>query len=173
VYLGRGAAAQDQKWLQAHGITHILNVADDVPNFYPGQYIYCNLQVGDFGQDAGISRVFTQALTFVQKALTTSHMHSKVLVHCANGSNRSATVLVALLMQIQQWSLRQAWLAILTDRPNVYPLKDNQLQLLAFEIQQRKIATMTVGSFAKLKKQHVKLGRKKDILLPVVETVKI
>ena len=67
IYLGRGAAAQDLSWLQNNKIGYILNVADDVPNFFPDQFVYCNLQVGDFGADKGISRVFEQATTFVRE----------------------------------------------------------------------------------------------------------
>lgn len=30
LYVGSAGAAQDPLWLQAHGITHVLNVADEV-----------------------------------------------------------------------------------------------------------------------------------------------
>ena len=70
VWLGRGAAAQDRGLLAELGVTHILNVADDVPNFHAGDpaLTYCALEVGDFGADAGISRVFATAHAFARSA---------------------------------------------------------------------------------------------------------
>ncbi len=98
LYLGRGQDAKNLKQLQQHGITHILNVADDVENFHPNYFTYANLNVTDFGGDKGIRRVFPPARDFVKTALSTRR--NTVLVHCANGSNRSATVVIALLMML-------------------------------------------------------------------------
>ena len=59
VFLGAGRDAENLAQLRAHGITHVLNCADDVPNFHEGEpgLVYENLGVGDFGTDAGIARV--------------------------------------------------------------------------------------------------------------------
>jgi hypothetical protein len=35
LYVGSLAAASDQEWLEAHGITHILTVAWDIAPFWP------------------------------------------------------------------------------------------------------------------------------------------
>jgi hypothetical protein len=67
LYLGSGNEASDFEYLKSLGITHILNVADDVENFFPSEFTYCNLWVSDFGQDIGISRVFDSAADFVAK----------------------------------------------------------------------------------------------------------
>ena len=80
------AARIHRETLEALGITHVLNVADDVPNFHEGAGIeYCNLSVGDFGTDVGISRVFPTALGFVRSALESPG--GRVLIHC--GTTRS------------------------------------------------------------------------------------
>ena len=166
VWLGRGAAAQDHGLLTELGVTHVLNVADDVPNFHAGDpaLTYCALEVGDFGADAGISRVFAKAHAFAQAALDGGNC---LLVHCANGSNRSATVVLALLMQMTGRSLRDSWLALLADRPNVFPLKDNQRELIAFE--QRLFdgaSSMEERDFGDLKQQDRKQRRQKSNLNP-------
>ena len=106
VWLGSGQDASNLQQLKAHGITHVLNVADDVPNFHEGAGIeYCNLSVGDFGTDVGISRVFPTALGFVRSALESPG--GRVLIHCANGSNRSATVAIAVVMDLEALPLAQ------------------------------------------------------------------
>ena len=134
LHLGRGSAAEDSALLDRHGITHILNVADDVqrPPSTKDLVYHC-LAVGDFGSDAGISRVFDDALAFVQPALEAG---GQVLVHCANGSNRSPSVAIALLMMLHDWSLATAW-AHVSSRRTVQPLADNRRELLAFEARRR------------------------------------
>eukprot|EP00621_Florenciella_sp_RCC1693_P011739 CAMPEP_0182531658 /NCGR_PEP_ID=MMETSP1323-20130603/9523_1 /TAXON_ID=236787 /ORGANISM="Florenciella parvula, Strain RCC1693" /LENGTH=468 /DNA_ID=CAMNT_0024741253 /DNA_START=144 /DNA_END=1546 /DNA_ORIENTATION=+ len=166
LWLGAGRDAENLAKLQEVGITHIVNVADDVPCFHEalGTFMYQRLDVADFGADKGIARVFHDAAAFVRRALKPAEVSTvepaveptevsksdtestgvpagvpvstaagKVLVHCANGSNRSATVTIALLMLLRTMSLKEAWDHVVTKRPACCPLKDNRAQLLAFE----------------------------------------
>eukprot|EP00051_Salpingoeca_urceolata_P011690 m.145174 g.145174 ORF g.145174 m.145174 type:complete len:149 (+) comp17215_c1_seq1:96-542(+) len=129
-------------------ITHVLNVADDVPNFHEGdadELTYLRLEVQDEGKDAGISRVFGASTTFVREALAHGGV---VLVHCANGTNRSATVTIALVMQLQSLSLHAA-VNLVRSKRRVYPIRDNQRELLCFEreLNGTTANTMTEGDF--------------------------
>jgi hypothetical protein len=101
IWLGAGRDAQNLKKLVECEITHIVNCADDVPNFHQSmeKFTYLNLFVADFGCDVGIARVFAQAFNFVKNAMD-SCSDNRILIHCANGSNRSATVAVAVLMKL-------------------------------------------------------------------------
>ena len=147
IFLGMGAAAADSGSLSHNRITHILNVADDVPRSAATEGLaYCCLNVGDFGADAGISRVFDAALAFVRPAIDSGGV---VLVHCANGSNRSPTVAIALLMQLRDWPLATAY-AHVASRRLVQPLADNRRELLRFEVALRGVASMEEGSGGKL-----------------------
>ena len=143
LFLGAGRDAQNLEQLQRARITHILNVADDVPNFFEHSdqitLAYENLNVGDFGTDAGISRVFEKAARFVQEEVVASK--GRVLVHCANGSNRSATIVIALVMMLKDLPLSNAWMSVCKER-KVLPLKDNRKELLAYENAQRGQTTM-------------------------------
>lgn len=130
LWLGSGSDAENFEALESRNIKHILNVADDVPNFHNHTIIYLNLGVKDFGEDRGISRVFEAAFAFLQAAQDNSE---PVLVHCAAGANRSATVVMAWLMHSRQWSLVDTWKYIKGKRRGVVPLKDNRLELLNFE----------------------------------------
>lgn len=76
LFLGSGRDAENLTKLIENGVTHVLNVADDIPNFHGREvnrdgkrrFSYCNLDVTDFGGDAGISRVFGRAAAFVSSA---------------------------------------------------------------------------------------------------------
>ena len=54
-------------------------------------------------------------------------------MHCANGSNRSVTVVVALLMMIENLSLKESMEEVRRCRPSARPLKDNWKELENFE----------------------------------------
>mmetsp|Transcript_88057 Transcript_88057/g.174751 ORF Transcript_88057/g.174751 Transcript_88057/m.174751 type:complete len:230 (+) Transcript_88057:122-811(+) len=133
IFLGKGRDAEDLTELQAHGITHILNCADDVPNFHEDSgagLLYQRLEITDFGGDEGSSRTFGKAIEFAREAQSAD---GRLLIHCANGSNRSATVTCAVLMALHDWSLREAWDIVKSRREQALPLSDNQSELLKFE----------------------------------------
>ena len=43
LFLGRGADASNKAQLRAHGVTHVLNCADNVPGYFGGfgEFTYC------------------------------------------------------------------------------------------------------------------------------------
>jgi hypothetical protein len=135
LWLGSGNDAENLEGLQECKITHVLNVADDVPNYFPEQFIYHNLQVADFGADQGITRVFESAFKFVEEVK--AHDGGRVLVHCAAGINRSATLTIALVMHFEpELTLADAFKKVLEKR-GISPFKDNRKQLLQWEMQVR------------------------------------
>lgn len=136
IFLGAGRDAQNLEKLKENRVNFVLNVADDVPNFFEEstqiEILYKNLRVGDFGSDEGISRVFPAAIEFVTSVLKD---RGNCLIHCANGSNRSATIVIALVMSIFNYSLSQAWSHVVECHEQSSPLADNRKQLLAYELE--------------------------------------
>ena len=82
LWLGSGTDAMNLEELQKRNIQHVLNVADDVPNYHQS-ITYLNLNIQDFGQDCGISRMFcTQLLnsSHMQRAVATVYSCTALLV---------------------------------------------------------------------------------------------
>lgn len=137
LWLGRASFALNEKLLEQAGVTHVLTVADDTPEVgrfladLPGVCHQC-LGISDFGADKGISRKFCEAFRFIGDALEDCTTNA-VFVHCANGSNRSPTLVLAFLMHRFQHSFLDAARIVLSKRPHIEPLKDNLQQLLLFE----------------------------------------
>ena len=148
LYLGSGRMASEMEALKSKNITHILNVADDVPNFHPDSFIYCNLSVGDFGTDAGISRVFGTAHEFITNARDASPTN-RIFVHCAAGVNRSVTVVIAMLMLLDKLTLKEAWAIVRSKRKSACPLSDNIRELIKFEEKLYQTTTLTAETFYK------------------------
>ena len=134
LFLGSGAHAANLTDIQHHGVTRIPNVADDVENFHESctGIVYENLGVCDFNQDIGICRVFPKAFAFLRKA---ENEGQPVLVHCAAGANRSATIVIAWLMFSNAMTLLDAWEMVKRVKRGVCPMIDNRKQLLDFERQ--------------------------------------
>ena len=130
LYYGGGSAANNLKELNSRKITHILNVADDVPNYHPKEFTYINLGVRDMGQDTGISRVFDNAFKNLDEIM--KQEEARVLVHCAAGRNRSATITIAYIMQRESIGLKEA-LDMVTTKRRVFIMKDNRTELMEFE----------------------------------------
>ena len=131
VWLGRAEFALDEANLQRAGITHVITVANDTPGDRPmhsdsrdrrshplyvsptevqayleartSRFAYLCLAVGDFGTDVGISRTFDTAFACMDEALSQG---GAVFVHCANGSNRSPTLVLGYVMHRQSCSLQ-------------------------------------------------------------------
>eukprot|EP01095_Lingulamoeba_sp_RSL-Kostka_P016148 TRINITY_DN7764_c0_g1_i1.p1 TRINITY_DN7764_c0_g1~~TRINITY_DN7764_c0_g1_i1.p1 ORF type:complete len:207 (-),score=37.53 TRINITY_DN7764_c0_g1_i1:67-687(-) len=132
MYLGNKNDAENIIALKHNNITHILNVANNVPNYFPTDFKYKNLNVRDFGKDKGISRVFGEALMFMQNNIL--YDESKVLIHCWAGRNRSVTIVIYLLMVIEGKTLKEAYTDVKQKRPLACPYDDNKQELLDFEI---------------------------------------
>lgn len=133
LWLGSGRDAQNYEKLIENDIKYVLNVSDDVPNFFENLQDgikYEKLNVGDFGTDEGISRVFPIAFLFLNRALENE---GRVLIHCACGANRSPTIVLAWLMHSKRMTLSEAWCIVKAKRKGIFPLQDNRRQLWIFE----------------------------------------
>jgi len=93
-------------------------------------FTYLHLPVRDFGQDPGISRIFPKAFAALEEA---EREGRPVLVHCAVGANRSATLVIAWLIKSRGWTLRESWEYVRKRKPGVCPMSDNRRELLRFE----------------------------------------
>ncbi|CAE7466962.1 fmt [Symbiodinium natans] len=143
LYLGAANAALGlAKEANALGITHVLNVSD-LYALAPGKHGKLVVEWVPMADD-GFDDVFGPEQTaedfeaarkenpkcrpsgaywrckdFLEAAF--KDPSSCVLVHCALGVNRSATIVLAWLMETRQWSLTQALQHVQQRRPIVHP----------------------------------------------------
>nr|XP_033797027.1 dual specificity protein phosphatase 13 isoform X2 [Geotrypetes seraphini] len=124
------------------GITHVLNAAHGKMfcqgghDFYGTSIDYYGVPASDL-PDFDMSKYFFPASEYIQKAL--SIPEAKILVHCAVGISRSASLVLAYLMIHHRLSLVEAIKTVKKHRvisPNRGFLK--QLQNLDIQLRHRK-----------------------------------
>jgi hypothetical protein len=94
LYLGNRESARDLKRLREAGITHVVNCADELPNYHDGHFVYLALKLRD--PDPELCKHLSQVCGFIDQART----GGRVLVHCFAAISRSPTVVLAYLCHL-------------------------------------------------------------------------
>uniref|UniRef100_A0A915BT27 Dual specificity protein phosphatase 19 n=2 Tax=Parascaris univalens TaxID=6257 RepID=A0A915BT27_PARUN len=129
VYLGSQDVACDIELITTHNITHIINCASGVRNFFEGRVKYLNIDVFDL-PSVNIAQYFNECHAFMRKCI---EANGNVLVHCNAGVSRSATIVLSYLMRYEGKSLKEALEQVNSVR-RVSPNAGFMQQLLTYEI---------------------------------------
>jgi len=113
---GSQDVAADLKILQSYGVTHVLNLATGVENFYPEQFTYLHMDVLDL-IDEPILKRFDNAFRFIDEG----RKGGCVFIHCNAGVSRAATFTIGYLMQTEKISLREAFTYVKSKREKIQP----------------------------------------------------
>ena len=116
------------------GITHVLNLFSQDQPFADRGIIYRNILLLDIPEQSLTDGHLDEALAFIHQALHQDNNNNKVLVHCNAGVSRSATVIIAYLMQ-QAMTYDQALAVVRQNRPTAQPNRGFAQQLQAREKQ--------------------------------------
>ncbi|XP_008112490.2 dual specificity protein phosphatase 13B isoform X1 [Anolis carolinensis] len=139
LYIGDLYIARNIEQLRHMGITHIVNAAAGKFHIDTGAKFYKDLPADYYGVEAdddpkfNLSIYFHSTAKYIRAALNTPK--GKVLVHCAMGISRSATLVLAFLMICENMTLVDALKSVREHRgvcPNsgfLSQLRDLDIQL--------------------------------------------
>jgi protein-tyrosine phosphatase len=130
ICLGGRDDASDLGTLQKLGITHVLNMAAQLPNFQEDRLVCMKIPVKD-EEDTQITDVLPLASKFISRV---EAMNGRVLVHCISGVSRSTTIVIMYLMQKHGMPLRDAYDYVYSCRPWIGPNDGFKLQMADLEL---------------------------------------
>lgn len=128
LYISSANVARNKALLQKLKITHVLTVAGINP-VYPNDFTYKIVNVLD-SSDTNLVPLFDECHKFIDQGLTSG---GGVLVHCAAGISRSATVIISYLMKSRKMKFEQAYEFLKARRQIICPNRAFQLQLQEYE----------------------------------------
>uniref|UniRef100_A0A8B9DTA7 protein-serine/threonine phosphatase n=1 Tax=Anser cygnoides TaxID=8845 RepID=A0A8B9DTA7_ANSCY len=117
LYLGSEWNAANLEELQQNRITHILNVAREIDNFFPALFTYMNVRVYD-EEAAELLPHWNDTFLFLSDVKARG---GRALVHCRMGLSRSAATVLAYAMKEFGWPLERALRHVRRCRPGVLP----------------------------------------------------
>ena len=104
--------------------------AGQVENYHPKSFVYQSFDVLD-NKDANIRKTFNAAINFIKRC---RELNARVLVHCIAGVSRSSSVVIAYLIEEENWDLYTAYKHLQNKRFIVKPNESFRLQLAQFEV---------------------------------------
>lgn len=123
LYIGSMGAANNLTGLKQNNITHILNVAAEVPNYFENsseiKITYAHETLIDAADNDIIQNdILGRCIGFITNAIESGGC---VLVHCQAGISRSGAMVVAYLMKSQNLTYNDVLAKVRSIRPCVCP----------------------------------------------------
>jgi hypothetical protein len=120
IILGNAAAAENPRIMRDIGVTHILNMAAEMPTHfndpnYP--YIYKHIPMRD-EETEDISPWLSHMYYFIDEAVESG---GRVYVHCHMGVSRGATAVIYYIMIKRDWSFEKTFQYVKQRRPQIAP----------------------------------------------------
>ncbi|KAL7838323.1 hypothetical protein AOLI_G00267270 [Acnodon oligacanthus] len=129
LYLGSEWNASNLEELRECGIGYILNVTQEIDNFFLGTFCYYNVHVYD-DEATDLLAHWNETYNFIVRA---KKNNSKCLVHCKMGVSRSASTVIAYAMKEYGWSLEKAFHFVKQKRSIAQPNPTFMTQLAEYE----------------------------------------
>ena len=107
IYLGNGYNASNWKELETKNIGLIINITNEIPNYYSDNIEYYNIDIKDIGE----SDLHPYLDKFIEKITSFKKYNienKNILIHCYMGSSRSASLVVAYLIKFKDMSIDKA-----------------------------------------------------------------
>ncbi|GMS86707.1 hypothetical protein PENTCL1PPCAC_8882, partial [Pristionchus entomophagus] len=129
LYLGSEWNASNWDELQANNVGYILNMTQEVDNFFPHRFVYRKVWVDDEAGTPLLSH-WNATNKFIK---TAKESGNSVLVHCKKGISRSASTVIAYAMKEYEWTLEEALEFVKKRRNCITPNEGFMEQLRIFD----------------------------------------
>jgi len=128
IYIGDVRSANNENLLREHGITHIVNATEELPNFHPPpKFHYLKLNLKD-NRSEDLLRVLEPTFQYISSVIR-YNPRAKVLIHCHMGMSRSASLVIYYMMRRRGMTFDAALDKLKVLRPLVNPNVSYRAQL--------------------------------------------
>ena len=136
VYITNFKGADDREQLRALGVTHMASVGNEFVGKEHGDgFTHWDHDItDDEHQGEVMGTILHEAADFIESGLQSG---GKVLVHCAAGISRSASVVLGWMVLHRGLTLRAAFEQLFSARPCVWPNEGFMAALSALEVETR------------------------------------
>ena len=129
LYLGSEWNASNRDELLENNVGFILNVTQEIDNFFPEDFEYKNVRLHDI-PSSSLSPFFNDTYAFIEKAKNNG---KSCLVHCKMGISRSAATVIAYLMKKKEYDIGKATQFVRDKRSIIAPNEGFQRQLFEYD----------------------------------------
>jgi len=129
LYLGRADHASSSAVINNLGITHIVNLTSDNRVVFP-DVAYLNFPVSQSKKGASLLHYFSEIAKRIECAINGG---GRVLVHCNQGVNEGATVVISYLMYQKSCTVEDAHYYVKSLRPIIQPSEHYLQELSKYE----------------------------------------
>jgi len=112
IYIGNLDGAKLKENLKEVNITHLLNCSKHLVCLFPNNFVYLELDIDDKKNDENITKFFETSFRFIKNANVT-------LIHCLDGNNVSASILIAFIMWSNKKTFDEAFKIVFEKRPSI------------------------------------------------------
>jgi len=146
LYLTNFKGAADRCALETLGVTHVAAVGAEFVEHTSEALVYWNKDITDDAhQGEAMAGALRDGASFIHNAISGGGC---VVVHCAAGISRSATVVLGYFILHREETLRQAFERVYNVRPCVWPNEGFMQSLIALEEEVRgKPSTITASEY--------------------------
>lgn len=129
LYLGSEWNASNRDELLENNVGYILNITQEIDNFFPEDFVYKNIRLYDVAGSC-LSAYFNETYDFIEEA---RKQGKSCLVHCKMGISRSAATVIAYLMKEHEFDIGEATQFVRDKRPIIAPNEGFQRQLFEYD----------------------------------------
>lgn len=125
IFISDIASVYNKDRLEEDGITHIITTVLGVGPMYPESFVYMNIPARDI-ENQNMEGYFDECYKFIESGIEKG---GKVLVHCAYGVSRSASIVIAYLIKKNGYTYEEAYEKVKKRRNIIEPNEGFKRQL--------------------------------------------
>jgi protein-tyrosine phosphatase len=120
IYIGSAHNAANFNLLEEHNIKLIINMTNEITNYYPEIYIYKQFGLNDNNKD-DIKKYLDTTYETIEEFNKNNTENKNILIHCFMGKSRSASIIIYYIMKKYNKTFEEALIEIKSKRGIVNP----------------------------------------------------